>query len=57
MLSTNEISAEGVLTTEQNYQARLNRYVTAMHNDQPDRIPIRLANRLNVPLGEFTKTK
>ncbi len=29
------------MTTEQLYQERLNRYVTAMRNERPDRIPIR----------------
>jgi uroporphyrinogen-III decarboxylase len=29
------------MTTEQLYQQRLNRYVTAMRNEKPDRVPIR----------------
>lgn len=30
------------MNTEQLYQERLQRYVTAMRNEKPDRIPIRL---------------
>ena len=29
------------MNTEQLYQERLNRYVTAMRNEKPDRVPIR----------------
>src|SRR5512139_253708 len=30
-----------IMNTEQIYQERLNRYVTAMRNEKPDRVPIR----------------
>ena len=36
-----ECPADSVADTEQLYQTRLRRYVTAMRNGKPDRIPIR----------------
>jgi len=41
------------MNTEQLYNERLNRYTTAMRNEKPDRVPIRLlwlSSPLNTPV-------